>query len=186
ESELQTGCGALCGRTQFREGRMFFCTSSPFRKSAHRAHLRRAFDSIPKCARSPLALFGACATMTAQGWQQVPAQDYLMFTFRGFAMTRAAKTKNRDNKLKCYGSDCHLGGTSGFDFHHTVPSTPDSEEYRAWESARDRHGQLRVFGPEDLLDMARDRGEAGLKLTRLTKRIRRLRVGAQVKLCFLV
>src|SRR5262245_20765201 len=101
-------------------------------------------------------------------------------------MTGTAKIKNRNRKMRCSGCARELGGTSGFHFQHSDPSTPDSEEYRLWESARDRRGQLRVFGPEDLLDMARDRGEAGLDPAPLTERIRRLRVGDQVKLCFLV
>jgi hypothetical protein len=101
-------------------------------------------------------------------------------------MTGAAMTGSQAKKMKCSGCDRAPGGSSGYHFHHNVPATPGSHEYGFWNSVKDRGLPLRVLGPEDLLDMARVQRKMGVDLTPLAERIQHLRVGDQVKLCFLV
>jgi hypothetical protein len=95
-------------------------------------------------------------------------------------------TGGQAKKLNCSGCDRALGGSSGYHLHHNVPATPSGRDYDLGKSVKARRGRLRVLGPEDLLDMAHVRGEAGVSFTPLTERIQRLRVGDRVKLCFLV
>ena len=101
-------------------------------------------------------------------------------------MTGAPMTGGQAKKLNCSGCDRALGGSSGYHLHHNVPATPSGRDYDLGKSVKARRGRLRVLGPEDLLDMAHVRGEAGVSFTPLTERIQRLRVGDRVKLCFLV
>jgi hypothetical protein len=90
------------------------------------------------------------------------------------------------NCQTCAGCGSDLGGVSGYHFHHNDPATPGSDEYELWESSKIQRERLRVFGPEDLLDMAHMRGKSDLDMTSLNERIQRLCVGDRVKLCFLV
>jgi hypothetical protein len=95
-------------------------------------------------------------------------------------------TGSQAKKLKCSGCARDLGGSSGYHLHHNVQATPGGREYDLGESVKNRRGRLRLLGPEDVLDMAHVRGEAGLDLTSLAESIQHLRVGDRVKPCFLV
>ncbi len=95
-------------------------------------------------------------------------------------------TGDRANQQKCARCACDLGGPSGFHFHHNEPSTPGVDEHELWESIKEDGRRLRMFGPDDLLDMAGIRGEAGVDTASLTERAQRLCVGDHVKLCFRV
>ena len=99
-----------------------------------------------------------------------------------------ASTSQRDHTAPiCSKCGCTHPGGSGFHFHHAAPATPGDGEYELWESIRDElDAELRMFGPDDLLDMACIRHDADVDTRPLDRRIQSRQVGDLVKLCFLI
>jgi hypothetical protein len=92
----------------------------------------------------------------------------------------ATNTKKKQIKCACCGQE-HSDLT--FHLHHENICELGSHEYEQWENTDSVASELRTFSDDDLLNMAKERQEASHETA---DRVKDLRVGDPVKLCFLI